>query len=547
MEKYFLIATISSIVFYAVYYLFLRKESFHQFNRFYLLGALALSLVIPFIRFSVAAPIAIPVASAGMPSVANATVSNFTEFITYIQLLEFTVFAQSPAAVSWWNISNLLLAIYFSGVIVLSILFIIRLVKIFSLFIQSSKNRNGKYIYVKYNENMAPFSFFNYIFINTDAYNEEDRERILIHEQIHARQRHSWDLIFVELISVLLWFNPILIMYKRSLQVIHEYLADHRVLQYGFEQGAYLNLLLRQLTLQNAWVMGHHFNYLLTKNRFKMLKNNHYSKWAIAKFTLALPFIALLLMLNCKNKNQEATSKEFIPETVVFELEEGTPVITAMIPEPELPKEGSSDSKTMKDKKPSLLQLIEEGKMWDCNSFIEELKSEFVYLSEGQYLYCVDSGKPDFIEILCAKHKKPIYEAQRDESGKIYVTELATGEKDPDYLKISKEDANTAPLRFVQEMPEPIGGFDAMYQFIYDHIKYPAEAREKKIGGQVFLEFVIEKDGRVSCVKVLSGVHSDLDAEALRVIKMLPKWKPGMQNGKPVRCFYQIPIRFSVN
>jgi TonB family protein len=547
MEKYFLIATISSIVFYAIYYLFLRKESFHQFNRCYLLSTLMLSLVIPFIRFSVPVPAMMPVSAVSEP-----TVSNFTEIITYIQLPEFTVFANSPTT-SWWSVSNLFLSIYFLGVIVLSILFIIKLVKIASLIIQSSKNRKGKYIYVKYAENIAPFSFFNYIFINADAYNEEDTERIMLHEQIHVRQRHSWDLIFVELVSILLWFNPILIFYKRSLQVIHEYLADHRVLQHGFEQGAYLNLLLRQITLQNINVgalratplLGHHFNYLLTKNRFKMLKNNHYSKWALAKFALALPFIALLLMLNCKNKPQ--TVEEVIPETVVFELNEGIPVVTEMLPEPENEKDIIADAEKMKKNQTVLLQLVEEGKMWNSPAFIEELKSEFVYFLDGQYFYTINSNKPDFVEIKCAKHDKLIYEAQRDESGKIYVIEVATGERDPDYLKVSKEDADTPPLRIVEVMPEPIGGFDAMYEFLRSNLKFPDVARKEGIAGQVFLEFVIEKDGSVSNVKVLSGVHPDLDAESVRVIKMMPKWKPGMQKGKPVRTFFQIPVRFTIN
>jgi TonB family protein len=362
-----------------------------------------------------------------------------------------TVFAQSADA-SGWNISNLLLTVYFIGVVILSILFIIKLLKISLCIIQSSKNRNGKYIYIKYDENMTPFSFFNYIFINADAYNEEDNARIMLHEQIHVQQRHSWDLIFVELASILLWFNPILILYKRSLQVIHEYLADHRVLQHGFEQGAYLNLLLRQLTLQNVWMLGHHFNYLLTKNRFKMLKKNHYSKWAIAKSVYVLPFIALLLMLNCKHKNQEPQTKEY-----QFTLENT-----------------SSDS-------------------------TEEVT---------------------------------------------YEIDITRGEGDVENITVTKAEE---PLRFVEMMPEPIGGLDAMYKFMQGELKYPAEAREKGIAGQVFLEFVVEKDGSIGNVKVVKGVHSLLDAEALRVVKMLPKWKPGTQNGKPVRCFYNIPVRFTIN
>jgi len=294
MENYFLIATISSIVFYAGYYFFLRKESFHSFNRFYLLSAMAVSLLIPFVRFSV--PLL-----AGMLSTSSNPVT-VSEFIAYIQLPEFTV---STTGASWWSFAHLFWGIYLSGVAIFTLLFMVKLVRISLLIFQSKKNRKGKYVFVEYDENIAPFSFFNYIFINTAAYNQVDNEQIVLHEQIHVQKRHSWDLIFMELVGIFLWFNPVIVLYKRSLQIIHEYMADHCVLQRGIETGAYLNLLLRQLVFPNEWMMGHHFNYLLTKNRFKMLKNHHYSRWALAKSVYVAPFIVFLLLLNCKHNTHE--------------------------------------------------------------------------------------------------------------------------------------------------------------------------------------------------------------------------------------------------
>jgi TonB family protein len=102
-------------------------------------------------------------------------------------------------------------------------------------------------------------------------------------------------------------------------------------------------------------------------------------------------------------------------------------------------------------------------------------------------------------------------------------------------------------FRFVDEMPEPIGGFDAMLKFIQlELIQYPEKAKKNKITGQVFVEFVIEEDGSISNVKVISGISPELDEEAIRVVSMMPKWKPGKNRGKPVRCFYTIPIRFTL-
>jgi len=112
---------------------------------------------------------------------------------------------------------------------------------------------------------------------------------------------------------------------------------------------------------------------------------------------------------------------------------------------------------------------------------------------------------------------------------------------------VEEEVDNAPPLRFVEEMPEPIGGFEAMYAFLQSNLRYPEVARNANISGQVFIEFVVEKDGSISNVRVLVGVHPELDQEAVRVVRMLPKWRPGKQMGKPVRTFYQIPIRFTIN
>jgi TonB family protein len=461
MERHLLIATISSIVFYAIYCFFLRKESFHQFNRFYLLSALVISLLIPFARFSV---------PAGAKSV-----SNLSEIITYIQLPEITIYAQTP---SIWNISNIVWSIYLLGVLIFALLFLIKLIKIRSLIVQSKKNREEKYVFVEYDENIAPFSFFKYIFINSNAYSQEDNESIVLHEQIHVRQRHSWDLIFMELMGIVFWFNPILLFYKRSLQVIHEYLADHRVLQQGIELGAYLNLLLRQLTLPNGWVVGHHFNYLLTKNRFKMLKKNHYSKWAFTKVIFVLPVITLLLMLNCKSKQDES-------QTIKYEFNmEGMPegVYNVNV------TEGEDNVKQVDVKKIGEFETVPYG-------------SEVTFIDEN--------GNPN-----------------------------------PEYTYYWVENEDEEIHKQVEQMPEFPGGMEALKDFIKKNLHYPAEAVEKNIQGTSVIQFAVMKDGTVDKITVYKSSDKMLDCEAIRVIQMLPKWKPGKIAGKNVNCYYIIPVVF---
>jgi periplasmic protein TonB len=105
---------------------------------------------------------------------------------------------------------------------------------------------------------------------------------------------------------------------------------------------------------------------------------------------------------------------------------------------------------------------------------------------------------------------------------------------------------DTPPVRIAEEMPEFIGGEEALYKFLGNELKYPTLAKENLIQGTVLVEFVIERDGSASNVKVLVPLFPDCDQEAVRVIKSMPKWKPGKQMGKPVRCFYNIPIRFTL-
>lgn len=108
----------------------------------------------------------------------------------------------------------------------------------------------------------------------------------------------------------------------------------------------------------------------------------------------------------------------------------------------------------------------------------------------------------------------------------------------------TEETETTAPLRFVEEMPAFPGGMEAMYTYLRREIKYPQVAIDRKIEGTVLVEFVIEKDGRVTNVKPLVSLSPECDAEAVRVVEKMPKWKPGINLGKPVRCYYNIPIRF---
>lgn len=111
-------------------------------------------------------------------------------------------------------------------------------------------------------------------------------------------------------------------------------------------------------------------------------------------------------------------------------------------------------------------------------------------------------------------------------------------------FEVEEEVVEEEIFTIVEDMPEFPGGVQALYKYLGENVKYPQAAKANGISGKVFVNFTVEKDGSITSVKVIRGVHELLDKEAVRVVKSFPKWKPGKQRGKSVRVSYNIPISF---
>lgn len=110
----------------------------------------------------------------------------------------------------------------------------------------------------------------------------------------------------------------------------------------------------------------------------------------------------------------------------------------------------------------------------------------------------------------------------------------------------NKKAANDKVLEKAEVMPEFPGGEQAMMKFVAENVQYPQEARDKEISGRVLVSFIVEKDGSIAEVKVVKGIGGGCDEEAVRVVKAMPKWKPGKDKGKPVRVSYMMPFTFKL-
>jgi len=426
-------SSISMAILFAVYYAFLRKDTFFKTNRVFLIASLLLSSIVPFIDLSFLLPV--------------------KDQLVMIFLDPVIITPEGiQASIEEYNsIYQLTLAVYLTGVAIFLIRFMYQLGQLAVLVRRFGITRKQGMLMVFTNKNFSPFSFFNLIFINGENINSKESQKIIAHERVHIRQWHSLDLIILEIITILQWFNPFVWGYRHAIKTLHEYLADEGVLHSGVDVKVYSALLFEQSTGIQINDLANNFSKSLLKRRFTMMTKKRTRSIARAKLLFALP-LALSAMLVIS----------FSPDMIAQDEK---------APPPPPPKGAAAPE-----------QAVEQ---------------------------------PERIVIL---------EVPQDDEKK----------KDPIFT-------------VVEDMPKYPGGFDKMYAFMGENIKYPQKAREEGIAGTVYITFVVEKDGSVTGINVLRGVDESLDKEAMRVIKLMPKWEPGTQRGKPVRVQYNLPIKFSLD
>jgi len=216
---------------------------------------------------------------------------------------------QEPA--NSFNIWKYLWLIYIIGVGVMGLVFLFKLGKIIFIIIKSPKKKMPGYTAVFTGKEHGSYSFFNYAFFPNENVNAE----IVRHEMSHIAHHHSADILFVELMMIIQWFNPFIYLYKRELQSLHEYMADRDVVATGIDKQNYMMLILQQCTAVDFSNMSNNFSFLLTKKRIKMITQSKKTKGVVIKALLTLPLFALLLFANCKSNENNTPKEEKIAAT----------------------------------------------------------------------------------------------------------------------------------------------------------------------------------------------------------------------------------------
>ncbi len=267
---YILKANLFLLVFYGFYFLFFRKETFHKANRYFLVMGAILALVLPFVRSS----------QLQKPEIVSPEMQALA-YDLYFQSEEVVV----STAVETYSYLDILEFFYLVGLIVAGLVFLVKISKTI-FWLKSNKNANG-----------TAFSFLGKIFIDNHL---EQKSVILKHEDIHVKQKHFLDLIFFEILQLVFWFNPVVYFYKKSIAIIHEFLADEEASKIAQDKIAYANLLVsKQFSIQPAALFTQHFfNHSTLKSRIIMLSKNPSKKTALLKFGLLAPAFFVMLAIS---------------------------------------------------------------------------------------------------------------------------------------------------------------------------------------------------------------------------------------------------------
>ncbi|WP_430427927.1 M56 family metallopeptidase [Maribacter litoralis] len=286
MEIYLLKSTACMGIFLLFYKLLLEKESMHHFKRFFLLTAVIVSFIIPQIVFTEYVEIE--------PITAVTQIKSINE----PQNIPPVVQAIEKSPMNWYLI---LWTIYGLGVAGFAFRFMFNLLKIWKRIRNNPKTKHSAIYRILLKEQLAPHTFLKYIFLNKQKFETKSiPNSVLLHEETHAIQRHSLDVLFLEVLQVVFWFNPLIYVYKKTIKLNHEFLADSAVLNGQEDHLNYQNTLLSYLsndsfnTYQSVGI-ANAINYSSIKKRFIIMKKQTSKKGIAIRSLLLLPVLALML------------------------------------------------------------------------------------------------------------------------------------------------------------------------------------------------------------------------------------------------------------
>lgn len=486
MNNYLLELSVIHMALILGYWLLLRKERQYAKMRFYLIASTLLALTIPLLKL----PRLLFYSKEVIDAVPMEAVSLDAMTIT------------TPATdMTGWNY-DLLIWIH----VAISALFLLRfLSSVFYLIRLKRKSRYEKFNGLsirKVRDIKGSFTFFNWIFLSDEIdTNRQPYEAILKHEKAHASLGHTYDVVFFELFKVFFWWLPTSWFILKEIKKIHEYQADACALK-SCDVDQYSSILISSTLKTNGLSLASSFHEGLILKRLIAMKQQakNVSPWKLGALSV---LCALLVTVFACSEEMDQKIKEIgtRSNTITFE---------------QLPASMQTELAAIRD------QL----------SFVK------VNVPED------DKGFPDMVELRSGPEL--IHSMNVDKINRVVYVALKKDGVNFDYLADqTKQEGDVFTV--VERQPESEGGIKGFRSYIANEIRYPLTARQAGVEGRVDVQFVVEKDGSISEVKAIKGIGAGCDEEAVRVLQNVPRFKPGSQNGKPVRVRMVVPIVFKLN
>ena len=514
--NYILEANLGLVLSLVFYLLFLSKETKFKLMRMYLLTAVFASLLFPLID---------------IPSAQENSPLSIGRLIPSYWLPEVVINAgegaqEQEASFSFWKYTGI---VYGFGLIMCCSLVILQLIQLFRIFKNAVTYKVDNLHIAESSENKPTFSFFNFIFIGkAQELSQVEKEQIIKHERVHARQWHSFDVLLINILKVFFWFNPFINTYKKIFIQLHEFEADARAVE-NADVNKYCSLLAR-VALQSADIeLANHFNNSLTVKRIEMMRKikTNIKEWKLVAIAMVLPIV--FTFIACQDQIED-------------DMQEITRNSSHALIVPEFVQERFEKVKRENPQtKYALLELNETA-----SARLDELKKQY--------------GLPGSIEVIKTLNGKPVVQMMQGSGGNVILERNTNGETRPvegeqtfaiiefneQASRISEASQDEEVYTVVEEQPEFKGGYGAMMDFIRQNLRYPLVARQQGIEGTVYASFIVEVDGAVSSVKIIRGISPECDAEVKRMVEMFPNWKPGRQADEDVRVRFVLPIKFAL-
>ncbi|WP_418604658.1 energy transducer TonB [Hwangdonia sp.] len=533
MIHYILQTVAFQLIFLLAYDVFLKKETFFKWNRLYLLATALLSLVLPFIKlesFKKVVPqnyiITLPEVVLGQ-SAANA---NNTMALNAVVLEQNTF--------SIWEL------VFYMGLSVAFGLFVFKIIKIAALVIKNPKQSVGNIVLVELLNSTAAFSFFHYIFLGARI-KTEDKDAILKHELIHTQQKHTLDLLFFEVLRIVFWFNPFVYMYQSRMATLHEFIADAHAVKHQNKAQYYQNLLAEVFETKNISFINTFFKQSLIKKRIVMLSKTKSKQVNLFKYALLIPLVFGMLVYTSCTQPLNAQNKK---SNINIEQKKESPLIKKIkAVKEQIAVQGHVNKE--EEKGLSLLLDIAKEETFNAN-LVEEVQS---FTNQESKTELVEKISAVFEQIQVQGY---LNDAEVKELKSLLVFTSDDGFNNPLFADVLND--VEVPFAVIDQVPvypgcESLSREDqkkCISENISKHVQRNFNTGLANTLGltgrqRINVIFKIDTEGQIKGIRSRAP-HPDLEAEAIRVIKTLPKMIPGKQKGKAVTVPYSLPIIFQV-